>query len=104
MKFFTFVQNNSFGVYDGPAQYVVVEAENAKDANNRAFVLGVYFDGCDSGIDCPCCGDRWCRQWYDEDGNDVPCYYGDPLIFDEPGVNTFLVVYANGDQKWAKIA
>ena len=21
--------------------------------------MGVYFDGCDIGLDCSCCGDRW---------------------------------------------
>lgn len=97
MKFFHFNQNNSGGSFTGPANHVVVEAENAYDANYRA-ESEVYFDGCDDGLDCPCCGDRWSRQWSDETGDDVPMVYGSPVLFN--GENHVLVVYANGEQKF----
>jgi hypothetical protein len=98
MKFFNFTQNNSFGVDDPPAKVVVVEAENAEDANKRVLeVDGVYFDGCDSGVDCPCCGDRWSSKWSDDLGDDVPSLWGDPLEFAEDG--DVLIVYANGEKK-----
>lgn len=101
MKFFHFRQNNSGGIFKGPAQNVVVEAENAVDANKRVLdVEGVYFDGCSEGVDCPCCGDRWFRQWSYEVGDDVPSTYGDPVVFgDGDGDGDVLVVYANGEKK-----
>ena len=42
---------------------VWVMAESADEANYKAKkYAGVYFDGCDQGIDCECCGDRWYRK------------------------------------------
>jgi hypothetical protein len=66
MKKFTYHQNNSFGVWQDNMPLVLeVWAETAKDADIKAESMGVYFDGCKNEIDCPCCGDRWYRQ-YDE--------------------------------------
>ena len=59
MPFFTFYQNNSGGVFDGPAHYVIVEASDAEEAATRAETVGVYFNGVEDGLDCECCGDRW---------------------------------------------
>lgn len=63
-KFYMFYQNNSGGFFDeddkaGIGKVVTIEAENEEDANDRAKQIGLYFDGCDKEIDCPCCGDRW---------------------------------------------
>lgn len=44
----------------------------------RAIYIGIYFNGCDTGADCTCCGDRWYAQGDDADGTDTP------LIYDEP--------------------
>ena len=52
-------QNNSGGSYEGPACLVFVEATDAASADAIAQQHGIYFDGCDRGIDCACCGDRW---------------------------------------------
>lgn len=103
MKFFHFHQNNSFGVDKGPAIDVIVEAVNASHANFLAQSVGVYFDGCEKGLDCLCCGDRWSRQWSpwsseDDLGDDVPMVYGSPVLFN--GENHVLVVYANGEKKF----
>lgn len=62
--FYKFNQNNSFGKFDiddvmGIGPIVYVEANDANSANYRAESLGIYFNGVDDGIDCPCCGDRW---------------------------------------------
>lgn len=74
MPFWTYCQNNSGGYFDGP-QYVIVEADSCAEANDLAQEkAGVYFDGCDSGNDCECCGDRWSRAW--EDGSDEPLIHG----------------------------
>lgn len=77
--FFTYRQNNSGGVWDGP-EAIVVEAEDTDEANAIAQLHGVYFDGLDTGKDCPCCGPRWTRAW---DGHENP--------FDE--VDSATVIY-----------
>lgn len=63
-KFFEFDQNNSGGVFDrddeaGIGPRVWIEALDANHANQRAETIGLYFDGCEDGRDCECCGDRW---------------------------------------------
>jgi len=89
MKFFSFRQNNSFGIDKPPPKVVIVEAENAEDANKRILeVDGVYFGG----------NNRWSRQLSYEVGDEVPSLWGDPLEFAEDG--NVLVVYANGEKKF----
>lgn len=73
--FYLYDQNNSGGFFiiDEPAGIgpkVWVEANTAHEANDRAKTIGIYFNGCDSGEDCECCGDRWWPAWEDEDGSD----------------------------------
>ena len=82
-KFYTFSQNNSGGSFvnsdlEGISEYVIIEALNAENANNRAEEIGIYFDGCDDGRDCDCCGDRW-YSTDNNDGEEVPSIYGKPL-------------------------
>lgn len=77
--FFTFGQNNSGGTFDidhNVAHFVIIEADNADEANSIAESKGIYFDGCDLGQDCDCCGDRWYRQWKDDNGSVEPGIYG----------------------------
>lgn len=74
MAFYTFDQNDSGGSFDGPT-HVIVEADSADHANERAQdVAGIYFDGCDTGTDCSCCGDRWYRA-HAHDGDNIPQLY-----------------------------
>lgn len=78
--FYTFSQNNSGGSFDfdeqaGIAHYVIIEAASKDEAINRATQIGLYFDGTDTGEDCPCCGDRWSR-YCDENA--------EPMIYDTP--------------------
>ena len=76
--FYTYDQNNSGGsfVVDDRVTYtVIVEADSAEEADRIAEDRGIYFDGCDDGRDCPCCGDRWYRQ-HDGDGDKAPEIYG----------------------------
>lgn len=59
---FEFDQNNSgggFDVDDKLCHRLFIEANGQNEANGIAQDLGVYFDGCDKGLDCDCCGDRW---------------------------------------------
>lgn len=87
--FYDFRQNNSGGrfLFDkgrGIGCYVIIEAESAADANDRAERIGLYFDGVDNEIDCECCGDRWSRSWRDETGDKVPSRYGTALPTERP--------------------
>ena len=81
--FYTFSQNNSGGGFmklpeRGIAHYVIVEGKNANDANNKAQIIGIYFNGVGSGDDCDCCGDRW-EPVTDDDGTSEPTV-GDKTI------------------------
>lgn len=78
MPYFTFRQNNSGGSFIKPAHNVVIEADSADDANHRAEAIGLYFDGCDDGMDCECCGDRWYAQCGNDSGSPEPMVYGRP--------------------------
>ena len=63
-KFYNFTQNNSGGrliTNDKLSHRVFIEAIDKEEAFSRAESVGIYFDGCDSGQDCSCCGDRWSR-------------------------------------------
>lgn len=75
--FFHFRQNNSYGIWKGPAINVIIEAEDDEEANDLAEMHGLYFNGVDDGQDCPCCGDRWYEVW--GKGNEVPSCYGEPV-------------------------
>jgi hypothetical protein len=62
MNFYEFCQNNtggSFVVNDKLCHRLIIEAKDGRAANRIAEDLGCYWDGVDSGMDCPCCGDRW---------------------------------------------
>lgn len=62
LKFYEFSQNNSggsFDVDDKVCHRLFIEASSAREAQEIAEELGCYWDGVDSGSDCPCCGDRW---------------------------------------------
>ncbi len=106
--FFTFDQNNSGGSFGGPATYVIIEANDADEANYLAERNGIYFDGCVNGQDCDCCGDRWSRQWR-EDGYETPQIYGTE-VEEYVGKDTYslrkglkipaaIVVYKDGTKK-----
>lgn len=110
MAFFHFSQNNSggsfdFSLSDGITHHVVIEAKDAEDANVIAIAKGLYFDGCASGLDCSCCGDRWYRQYRDEDGDDSPKVYDEPVhaakvsCWMEPG-REIAVHYIDGRVEW----
>ena len=78
-KFFEFHQNNSGGSFDSDknvAEVVIIEADNSDEANMIAERIGIYFDGCDDGRDCSCCGDRWYAT--SDKGTNKPQVYGKP--------------------------
>lgn len=115
-KFYTFNQNNSGGWFDheeleGIGHYVVVEATDANHALDRAERIGLYFNGCDTGRDCPCCGDRWSDFQRDEDGTDSPEVYGEKYVACESDDEAYIswgipsyVHYIGGEFKKLKKA
>lgn len=63
MNWYKISQNNSYGEFvvdENVSVDIFIEAPNADEANKKLLSLGAYFDGCSIGMDCPCCGDRWC--------------------------------------------
>jgi hypothetical protein len=71
MKWFEYDQNNSGGSFNSDLGYNLwIEAPTARQANAIAKDCGVYFNGCEQGIDCYFCGDRW-HPAYGE-GEDAP--------------------------------
>lgn len=80
--FYEYRQNNSGGYFQNDKairEVVIIEADSYEEANEIAEDLGIYFDGCDTGRDCSCCGDRWYEQYSEDDGREVPSYYGIPI-------------------------
>lgn len=80
--FWHFSQNNSGGRFDfdqvkGITHHVIIEADSVDEANRLATKIGIYFDGCESDLDCPCCGDRWYRVY--GKGDNKPLLYGKEL-------------------------
>lgn len=69
-KYYTYIQNNSGGYYVGPV-VVVVRANTAAEANQKAMEHELYFDG---NGDCPCCGRRWDNA-LEDDGCEEPYIY-----------------------------
>lgn len=85
--FYTFYQNNSGGSFAANrdlAEYVIIEADTASEANDKAESIGIYFCGVDTGVDCGCCGDRW-HPVSGSDGKTSPTIYGKPPRFDVKG-------------------
>lgn len=80
--FYEFTQNNSgghFDVDDKVCHRVFIEADSFEQALLKADNIGIYFNGCDEGIDCDCCGDRWSEY---EELIELPVEYGD-LVFND---------------------
>lgn len=105
VMFYTFSQNNSGGSFDRSdvlGDYVIVEAENARRANQRAEELGIYFNGVDSGSDCECCGDRW-YEVSEYHGSASPEIYGEAPEKALGGLRQKVVIhFANGEQRTIK--
>src|SRR5262245_57822169 len=104
--FYEFSQNNSGGYFvnhpeKGIGHTVWVEADDACHANARAVIIGLYFDGCRTGVDCTCCGDRWHRQWGDEQGVKAPVPYERRYWYDEDGPRLVFVHKLSGE--WSRL-
>jgi len=93
--FYTFIQNNSGGFFDSDdevRQYVIIEGDTADEVIGRAKEVGIYFDGCQSGLDCSCCGDRWYEP-YQDPTDEVPSIYGEPVTPAKENSDANVVIY-----------
>jgi hypothetical protein len=111
-RFFAYGQNNSgggFDLTDNVTHWVIIEAVDAAEANAKLEHLGGYFNGCKSGRDCRCCGDRWYAKWNDEDAGDpMPLIWGqtpaeyvaDRTYLWMPKGKEVVVHYADGRKEW----
>jgi len=93
--FYLFAQNNSGGSFqedDNVAGYVIIEAESANDANDKAEDVGIYFNGCADGFDCGCCGDRWYTT-SDYEAYERPAIYGLPVAKYKTGFKDKCIIY-----------
>jgi hypothetical protein len=73
MPFYHYRQNNSGGHFDVDEEVsinVCIEASSVSAADARAENVGIYFNGCDTGQDCSCCGDRWYTACSEEGSTD----------------------------------
>ena len=103
-KFYHFNQNNSGGVFvrdEHVCHHVIIEANDHVEANSKAVGIGIYFNGCETGDDCGCCGDRWSSQW-GGDGERSPHIYGKPIeetndMFTPVGEVYARVYYRDGE-------
>lgn len=88
-KFYEFTQNNSGGSFvvdEKLCHRVIVEAKDEDEACDIAERMGVYFNGCEDGHDCECCGDRWYRP----DELKIPYSYG---AFEKAGAEKIAKKY-----------
>lgn len=111
--FYHFSQNNSGGNFHfneekGITHHVIIEADNTSEANAIAEEIGIYFDGCSTGRDCECCGNRWYSAC-DWDKKDFPHVYGEEIKkalntshfyrWIEPGKEV-CIHYKDGRKEW----
>lgn len=67
LKWWHYRQNNSGGHFtynprEGVSVNVYIQAKDCIEADFRAGLIGIYFNGVQHGKDCECCGDRWFAQ------------------------------------------
>lgn len=102
-KFYYFRQCNSGGKFTEPAVAVVIEAEDAEDANRRARSQGLLLDEVGPD-DCSHCGSRWDSITEDEtfdmiEFDETP----EPTsTYDRDGVADMVVYYTNGQVAWGR--
>jgi hypothetical protein len=108
-KFWTCNQNNSGGSFDfqpndGITHFVVIEANDETHAMQRALDIGLYFNGCNDGTDCSCCGDRWYEPY--GEGEAEPMIYDTPVAAATawkawmPEGKEICVHYLDGRKEW----
>ena len=72
--YFQIRQNNSRGLYKGPAIIVAVMASDIEEAKKKMTEVGVYFNTYREN-DCPCCGLRW-EEWAIDEVDEEEAFSG----------------------------
>lgn len=119
MPFYSYHQSNPGGNFDSnQPRELFIEAKSGQEADDRASKYHVYFNGCEDGIDCNCCGDRWysnANSWSDH-GSETPILHGyeirpdtttKDIVLEKPEVLTYgfdypydvVVYYADDTEK-----
>lgn len=102
-KYYKYYQNNSGGHYelndkDGIGHYLIIEARNYEEANNRFNEIVENYSSY-----CSCCGDRW---WDFDDDNDSDIYQDLEKAFNSIGSDSRkedLIVFVHDyDEKITK--
>lgn len=97
--FYTYTQNNSGGYFiqnNDVRQFVIVEADNAEQANLRANdIVEDYREY------CQCCGERWYINCSDEDGKEVAMIYDTPVTqqIRKMYIDSCIIYYANNTKE-----
>ena len=102
LRWYEFDQNNSGGVFvmdDDVSIKVFIQAESEDVANQKAEEVGIYFDGCEKGIDCDCCGDRWYSEIYPRDSFKTHFWGSENAEYDN--ISDYAQALAN-DSMWAE--
>ena len=104
MNLYEYSQNNSGGRFIAPAIYVYVEADSKAEADEIVQKHGVYFDGCETGEDCDCCGGRWSRAWREPVAEPDPMAKGFEGLYEDwargAKIPLIMVVRADGKVEW----
>lgn len=94
--FYTAVQNNSGGQYiinDDVSYFVIIEANSPEEANNILNNITKNYRRY-----CSCCGERWQFDFDEEDGDNVPMIFGDPVseVQKDSCVEECIIYYLDG--------
>lgn len=118
-NWYKYRQNNSggwFQIDNDVSIHVLIQAASTGEADIKAQDIGIYFNGCESGNDCDCCGNRWngadwpvdefsVYYWKERDRkvfNNVRDYaqaVADESIWAEDGKPSVIVYYADGSKE-----
>ncbi len=102
LRWYEFDQNNSGGVFvmnEDVSIKVFIQAKHTPSANQIAEDIGIYFDGCEQGMDCDCCGDRWYRVGDHLASFTTYFWRGENAEYDN--ISDYAQALAN-DSMWAK--
>ena len=108
MAFFVYQQHNTGGSWVTTAalsKWVIIEAEDARQANSTAERIGMVFDGVEKGIDCACCGDRWYPARDDDQGISrmVTGEGRVKVMADRSSITDTTIYWHNGNQGFGQV-
>lgn len=94
--FYTFMQNNSGGYFirnNDVREFLIIEADNVEDA------IGKMYDITEDYSEyCPCCGERWSDYMDEDDADEVPSIWSEPVqnVSKAPYREDCIIYYKDG--------